>query len=282
MIDGEQCDRTVHANGLCNNHYRVEQRRLHPKICSVVIDGESCNRSAARSGLCFSHYNMKREGKPFRVIHLRQQEKTQDGKCFVVVDEIKCERKVAAWGMCEPHYRMDKEGRPLAIVRPTRRMNATLVRNKNGEKQCIRCYLWKDVSCFCTSKNTADGLGVYCNECSTTNRNEYNTLHPEVRRGRHLKNRYNMNIPQWDELFESQGRMCPGCGVDEPDGRGWMTDHDHSCCPGETSCGECVRGILCFSCNVALGLLHDSAQTMSNLIDYLKVGTKNENPVNRY
>jgi hypothetical protein len=30
------------------------------------------------------------------------------------------------------------------------------------------------------------------------------------------------------------------------------TDHDHECCPGRRSCGHCVRGVVCATCNSLL------------------------------
>lgn len=47
-------------------------------------------------------------------------------------------------------------------------------------------------------------------------------------------------------------------------------DHDHACCPGDRSCGRCVRGFLCVYCNSAAGMLGDDAVRAQMLADYLQ------------
>ncbi|MEV4846129.1 endonuclease domain-containing protein [Micromonospora matsumotoense] len=48
-----------------------------------------------------------------------------------------------------------------------------------------------------------------------------------------------------------------------------VVDHDHDCCPGEYSCGRCVRGLLCNRCNTAAGMLCDQSQVAQALAAYL-------------
>jgi hypothetical protein len=71
---------------------------------------------------------------------------------------------------------------------------------------------------------------------------------------------------------------CEICGLDvserRKDHKGrlratFALDHDHSCCPGGTSCGECLRGLLCQHCNAAIGHLGDSSATIASAVRYL-------------
>jgi hypothetical protein len=63
--------------------------------------------------------------------------------------------------------------------------------------------------------------------------------------------RYGLTREQYDELAAGP---CAICGATEPGGRGrFHIDHDHTCCPTrQRSCGRCIRGALCASCNMRL------------------------------
>lgn len=82
-----------------------------------------------------------------------------------------------------------------------------------------------------------------------------------------LLKRYTISV-SW--LKEQWLHGCDICGrTDQP----LHVDHDHSCCDRDDapcrSCGYCVRGVLCSSCNWGLGKFRDDETILSRAISYL-------------
>lgn len=83
--------------------------------------------------------------------------------------------------------------------------------------------------------------------------------------------RHGISRERYLEMVRAQGGRCAVCGTDSPGmnyGR-WSIDHDHTCCPGEESCGSCIRGLLCRNCNVGLGHFDDDPDRLLAAAAYL-------------
>lgn len=75
-----------------------------------------------------------------------------------------------------------------------------------------------------------------------------------------LKNKYNLTWEEYEEMFEEQNGVCAICkGTEE--GRMLAVDHNHTT-------GE-VRGLLCGSCNRALGLFKDDPKLLEIAKEYV-------------
>lgn len=81
----------------------------------------------------------------------------------------------------------------------------------------------------------------------------------------------------YEAILASQGGVCAACGRDTPfkkpssrANESFPVDHDHSCCPGEKSCGKCIRGLLCHRCNSVLAYVDDDPGLLRALADYLE------------
>jgi hypothetical protein len=80
--------------------------------------------------------------------------------------------------------------------------------------------------------------------------------------------RHNLTPEQYNAMVAEQQGMCLICGADG-DGVVLEVDHDHTCCPGKHSCGKCIRGLPCHTCNLTLGIAQDSIERLSGLVQYL-------------
>ncbi|GGO50448.1 hypothetical protein GCM10012287_30190 [Streptomyces daqingensis] len=76
---------------------------------------------------------------------------------------------------------------------------------------------------------------------------------PECRNAGRQARRHKLTRARVNAILRAQDDTCPLCGSvcgDFWEGPSWWhIDHDHACCPGPSSCGECVRGLLCRDCN---------------------------------
>lgn len=106
----------------------------------------------------------------------------------------------------------------------------------------------------------AKGSGPYVRYCST--------CHPARERFSTLR-KVGTTAQRYDELIAQQGGGCAICAQPCRSGRSLAVDHDHACCPGRTSCGECVRGLLCSDCNNGLGRFRDDLELLARAMDYL-------------
>jgi hypothetical protein len=93
----------------------------------------------------------------------------------------------------------------------------------------------------------------------------------ETRRRYLYRLNYNITDIIYNEILESQGFACAICRTPESELKLKLSvDHDHLCCPGRTSCGKCIRGLLCNICNLSLGGFKDSEEMLKAALNYLK------------
>lgn len=112
------------------------------------------------------------------------------------------------------------------------------------------------------------------------------THHREVVKARRLAAKekrvhetYGLTPDEYDAIHDYQGGRCAICQRATGERRRLAVDHDHSCCNGPTSCGRCVRGLLCKSCNTMLGRMRDDASAFDRAASYLRAWPSQRGPV---
>jgi hypothetical protein len=104
--------------------------------------------------------------------------------------------------------------------------------------------------------------------CATHKRLAKNTV-SDRRWEAHILATYNLTKEMYEALYKAQGGRCATCQRATGKTRRLSVDHDHKCCSGRTSCGRCVRGLLCRPCNTLLGRARDAIEFFARCIEYL-------------
>ncbi len=78
---------------------------------------------------------------------------------------------------------------------------------------------------------------------------------------RNLLKKYGLTVEEYKALVHKQQGKCRICGK-VLELKNLVVDHDHAT--------KLVRGLLCFSCNVALGLFQEKLDNLKNAVKYMK------------
>lgn len=159
-------------------------------------------------------------------------------------------------------------------------------------KFCPQCIQDKATDDFHKDSQKSDGFCSYCKLCVKSRRASWYQLNREARvaavqewrdenrelfqanskayraankyaiRDQKLRSMYGITLVYWNALFLKQGERCAICKSFHPGPKGWQTDHCHST-------GN-VRGILCVSCNLGLGVFKDNSSSLREAANYLE------------
>ncbi len=160
-------------------------------------------------------------------------------------------------------------------------------------KRCKKCGQFKARAEFYANKGGADGLRPECKarnlaarkakyaedpapyiervkKWQQENSDRLNAYRREYRsrpdrkradRDAHLRRKFGIGIDDYERMLAEQGGGCCICRKPPPDNGSLHVDHEHAT-------GE-VRGLLCVSCNNALGALQENIDIFRAAIDYI-------------
>lgn len=152
-----------------------------------------------------------------------------------------CDKVLVASGLCNMHRMRLRQNGSVGESSPRWNLPA------DGMKFCKMCEKTLPIELF-KGKRTR----TYCSDC-----------YPEYIKYRNIKVKYGLLREEYDTLVKSGCEICGSMNR-------LAIDHDHSCCPGDISCGRCIRGALCMSHNIILGHTKDDIAELYKLIKYLE------------
>lgn len=241
-----ECERPAHSKGWCGLHAKRADRYGDPEVApqrgknvgACSLDG--CDQPMRKRGWCASHYSQwlkTGEAKPFGYKWAAPGLDCEI--CGQRVEPGSGRRRVCSEA-CQQVKSRTKGGRPKELVCRFCAKPFTLDRSRTGRLQRTDT--------------------IWCPDCGRES--------PDVQRFK----RYGVTK---QEYVAATLAGCEICGRTD---QTLHVDHDHSCCSGRggkaKTCGKCVRGFLCGSCNRAIGLFADRPELLVRAAEYLQRRTE--------
>lgn len=156
-------------------------------------------------------------------------------------------------------------------------------------KWCPRCRKCLPMDSFHKNKSTISGVNSFCAKCmGVWQREKYKTNKREIRRkakvyyhtvykktfseddkrNAHFRKNYGISLVDYLAMVDTQKGFCGICGKDPTQNKSALQRHkklhiDHCHRTGK------IRGLLCNSCNNALGVFGDNVSGLRRAIKYL-------------
>ena len=138
-------------------------------------------------------------------------------------------------------------------------------------KTCIKCKETKPYTDYHKARSTVDKRQSSCKLCDNARRNASYQSDPNRSRVSSYKVKYGLTIEGYDTILKNQNGCCAICGTSKNirivSGKEQHTHLvvDHCHITGK------VRGLLCYTCNVGLGMFRDNTEYLKTAIEYLDV-----------
>lgn len=156
-----------------------------------------------------------------------------------------------------------------------------------SSKICTSCKAEKPIKNFGACSSYTDGYRCQCNPCRSAKQTVYQKTEAGIKSrlaaqanrkpgrkrnyiaGSHrwvtLKRNHGISKEDYESRLEKQGMRCAICRTDDPKGAYGVFVVDHCHDTGR------IRGLLCGSCNVALGFLGDTLEAIETAANYLRL-----------
>lgn len=227
--------------------------------CAALDYG--CGRKAHTSGarFCRTHYNQHLRGE---LTPIKRRSPNGTRCAGPGPDGTDCGRKDIYQNdptpLCKAHCVQYNNTGAMQVIVPRYRFGS-LERNDDGNKCCTTCREWLPEQNYGKNSSTGDGLTGRCLRCANDASRE---------------RKFGVTRKQYDAILPAQGGVCWLCKHPPDFGRESLSvDHDHRCCGDKyKTCGNCIRGLICGACNLALGLFDHKPQRLEAAFRYLVEG----------